>query len=765
MYRNVFLLTNLIIFIVAGLLIFFGSTIEGIFLSTVVVFNISMGLFQDVRAWVALNRLQFLTAPHVTRINVDGTESSVLNNDVQKGDLIKLKIGDHVPCDGLLVEAHGFEINQGLITGESNSIPVSQDEAILAGSVVTSGFGVVKIETPFTESRIARMTEGVRKFSTNLSPIQHEVQMLVKVAGYILTAVLAYVLIKAWIGHEPILEILRQVGALTSMLVPVGLIFAVTLFFAYGAAHLFKRHVLLQEVNATEKLGRIKNLCMDKTGTLTENKITVETMLTPDGVKVEEAQKSISAYIAGSIDVSDIIVAVKNFIQTESTPEVIDTVSFSSWRQYGGVHFSLCGKKQVILAGLPDTFADHLKTEANRDWLKKIISENAVAGRRLLCFVSVDAEMIPPEIGTHALSLVAVFVFSNNLRPGIQRTIGFFQNRGVTIRIISGDNPETARAIATAAGVHNADKVVTGKELETWSGEEFAENVQKFSVFARILPEQKEKIVTALKKNGFTAMVGDGANDALAIKQADLGIAMFDGAPATRQLASVVLTNNSFAALPGGVVLADTLIKNIEIMGAVFLSQTFTGLLLFLAMLFLGKEYPLAPLNISFLNYFAVGIPSVLISYWAIRPTGKFEKTSAESYLKRLAPFVVTSGFLQTAGLLVLYILNPVTDATSNIFMVLGFSVLGFAFFASAPMVYQTFVTRSQKWGIALWGIVELSLLIIALNLHWVCVFFTINVSPLTTLALEKTVIVLVVFSLLQYVLAFRFAKHNRQLA
>ena len=758
--RNVFLFTNGIIFLVVALLFIFGDTRSALFLGFITILNIFFGLIQDINAWVQLERLQLLTAPRVIRINKDETEESILTEQIQKGDLIKLKIGDQVPCDSILIKAHSFEINEGLITGESDSVARSLNDHLLAGSVVTAGSGVVKTESVFHESRIARMTEGIKKYSIKLSPIQYSINLVIKYCGYALAVVLVFAVARGFLVHEPAIQIIKNVGALTSALMPVGLFFAITLFFAYGAAHLFRKHVLLQEVNATEKLGRIKNLCMDKTGTLTENTLVVEDLYVPPEITVEMAQDLTMAYIQGTGDSSQTLNAVKKFIGIKYNGEVIDSLSFSSWRRYGAVSIKKDNKDIVVFGGAPDVFLSHLPNEVEKKWLQKFLDEHAHSGKHVWCVVQSAGASIPQDLSKVEFSIVAVYVFYNNLREGIKHTINFFQERGVNIRIISGDNPETVHTVAALAGIKNADKIITGKEMESWSSSEFDERVSLYTIFARIVPEQKEKIVEAFKKDGFTAMVGDGANDALAIKKADLGIAMFDGAPATRQLAAIVLTNNSFAALPGGVTLADSIIRNVEIFSSIFLNLTFVGFFLFIFTSALGYAFPLTPLNITLINYFTVGIPGMLISYWTIMPSGKVDSQSTGSFLKKILPFAIYSAIIQTIFIAVVYVLGPqyLKVAESNILVIISYIISGFTFFVFTPYVYRGIMSSMQKLQIFSFAIIEVVLFLIILKMPIVTTFFdTTNIIP--SFSALSISIIIIALGLLVYS-QFRLAKY-----
>ncbi len=764
--RNLFQLTNGVIFSVVALLFVFGDRRAGFFLGVISLINVLAGLVQDVNAWLSLEKLQLLTAPHVMRLLEDGNTESVLTEEIAKGDRLKLKIGDQVPSDSVLREANSFEINEGLITGESDSLSRAVGDHLLAGSVVTSGWGVVEAESVFHESRIARMTEGIKKYSVNLSPIQRSISEVVKYTGYLLVLVIVFIVTRGYFLHLSKIQIVNNIGAISSVLVPAGLVFAATLLFAYGAAHLFRRFVLLQEVNATEKLGHIRNLCMDKTGTLTENVLAVEDMYVPEGAMQGVAQCLMAAYIQGTNDSTQTIEAIKKYFpKAKYAGEIIETRTFSSWRRYGAVRIKDEDGTTNVFVGSPDTFLPCVTSVAEKKWLQDLTAEQVRQGKRVLCILRSDSnQALPADISNVSFSVVAAFVFYNNLRPGICDTIDFFQNRGVRIRIISGDNHETVRAVATAAGVKEADKVVTGAEMEKWDAADFSEKAKQFTIFARIVPEQKEKIIEALKRDGFTAMVGDGANDALAIKKADLGIAMFDGAPATRQLASVVLMNNSFAALPGGVELADSVIRNLEIFSGIFINISLAGFFFFVFSSFLNYSFPLTPLNMALVNYIAIGLAGVLVTYWVIIPSGEHRTDSTQSFLRRIFPFALSAALIQAVGLMAVFILSAsrAENLISNLPVLLTFIVFSFVFFTISPRVYGVSLAPIQKKQLAVLAFVEFLILSVGYNLPFLPEFFNV-VDPQLPLARIIEIVGIILFTSLLQVIAAKWFISKRQ--
>lgn len=756
-FRNVFLLINIIIFAVVGLLFYFGDTQDGIFLGIIICINTIIGITQEIHAWLTLEKLNLLTASRVVRLSKDEKEELVLPEEIRKDDRIKLKLGDQVPCDGVLISTQGMEVNEALITGESHSFLKSEGGNILAGSIITAGSGLMSAESTYKESRIAKMTEGIKRYSNNMSPIQRSINKVVKYSGYVLLVVIAFVVARGLSLNEPALLVVKNIGALASILVPQGLVIATTLLFAYGAVHFFRKHVLLQEMNATEKLGRIKNLCMDKTGTLTENLLTVEGMYIPEGALKQEAEALATAYVSASTDSSETIRALEKFLNQKYVGEVGESLPFSSLRKYGGILIKSTPANTVIFAGAPEVFIPHIVRAEEKQWLQGLLDTHAPLGKRVLCLVRLKGVVLPQDLSGTEFSVIAVFVLNNNLREGTHEAIDFFQNRGVRIRILSGDNEETVRSVVISAGIKNDELIITGDEMEKWSEADFDEKAKQYTIFARIKPEQKEKIIEALKKDGFTAMVGDGANDALAIKKADLGIAMFDGAPATRQLASVVLTNNSFAELPGGVKLADNIIENIEIFASIFFNQIFLGFFLFAIVSILGYVYPFAPLNITLINYFTIGIPGLLISYWAVYPQEPVPPANQKPFLERVVLFPFVSSILQSFAVAVVFVwsLQYLKSTEPNTLVVIAFIVFGFIFFLFAPSVYSGAITRAQRIELFSLAVIELALLFFGFKITWITEFFSVSIPPL--IGILQIILITAVYGCLQFALTKMF--------
>ena len=775
--RNAFLLINAIVTAVVILLTFFGDTQEGVFLGFITILNIGIGCFQEINSWVALERLQLLAAPRVVRIKragdketaggemTTGGEEIILVEAVTVGDIIKLAIGDQIPCDGTLLSSHGFEINEALITGESTVFLRKPGDEVFAGGIVTSGAGTLEVKKVFAESRIALMTKSVKKYALILSPIQYSINTIIRYISYILIIIIIFVIARGYLINEATIDIVRNVGALTSMLLPQGMVVIVTLLFSYGAAHLYRKNVLLQEINATEKMGRIKNLCMDKTGTLTDNNLVLEHQYVAPGVKDAYCQESILAYVTSTQDSSQTIETIKKtFAHKTYSGSIIKDVSFSSTRQFGGVRVRDEFGERTILVGAPDIFLPYVESAKDRQWISSYINTEAAVGKRLLCFAVMEGSDIPSTLVGVKLSPVSIFVLHNDLREGVVEAVSFFQDRGVVIRIISGDNPRTVQSVAHNAGVHNTESVITGAELELWSADDFTKRAKDYRIFARIKPEQKERIIEALKLTGFTAMIGDGANDALAIKKSDLGIAMFDGAQATRQVASIVLVKNSFSDLPNGVKLADSVIQNIQICASIFFNQILLGFFFFVALTILGESFPFTPLNITFINYFTVGFPTAFIFYWIVKPVRPQLVAGSTSFMKQVIPFAFVSAIPQVFVAIAAFYesLEHVQPNAPTSLVAISFISLGVIFFMFAPEVYSCPITGPQKRQFLLLIVFEIIAISILVNISLAQSFYNIDAPSLQSVI--EFVPLLAVYALIQAVVTTLFVKvHNTQ--
>lgn len=755
--RSVGSLSNAIIFVVLGLLFYLGEVQTAIFLSLAIFGGILIGVINDIRARLALERLQMLTTPTFIRVTASGQQERVLAEALAVGDRIRLVLGDQVPCDATLASAQNLEISQALLTGESDSFPKKDGETVRAGDIIVAGTGVAIITTTFADSELSKMTSSIKRYAVNLSPIEQSIQTVITYSGYGIITLLAFVVGRGYLVGEPYAQIVQNAAALTSTLVPQGLIIAVTILFAYGAIRLYRDHVLLQDVNATEKLGRIKNLCIDKTGTLTENVPTVARVHL-----FEDAAPAVlglaMTYIKGSGDSSQTARAIERYANCEPVGTLAGSVPFTSHRQFGAVEVERGGRSFALVMGGPDVLGQHMVEGNGKLWLGEVLA-SAKKTARLVCLARADVRVAPTTLTGVSLTPVAVFELESVLRSGVRDIISFFQARGVRIRVISGDNPETVSAIAYEAGIDGAGTVITGAELERWSDEEFAEKFDRYTVFARIQPKVKERLIEAFSARGFTAMVGDGANDALAIKKANLGVAMFEGATATRQLAAVVLMDNSFAALPKGIEMADTIIGNIAIISSLYFFEMGLGMVLFIGETLLGSAYTMSPQNMILSNYFTIGFPGIVTFLWTMRGTGRV-RTTRQSFLRAVVPFAAGSSFAAGVLALALFVAQRVlsTMLTNNA-LLLGFIGMSLVFFCVAPFAYTVGARRAQVASLSVFVLGTLLALIIVYLVPLLRLFF--SVTPPTAWDIAAAALASVVFGGIASVIMLRTTRDN----
>jgi cation-transporting ATPase E len=514
----------------------------------------------------------------------------------------------------------------------------------------------------------------------------------------------------------------------------------------------------MQEINASEKLGRIRNLCVDKTGTLTVNQPVMEEMVLYGNNDAGMVEQIAVGYIQANMDTSEVAKAIREKINSPFNGSVIDALPFSSERKYGMAVLRMGEKIVRVVMGAPDILIDSIKDENERRWLNERIVFYSEKAKRLVLLAQDGNHASEVSAGIDLLHPLALVILSDSLRPGTEKIIDFFQKRGARIRIISGDSPQTVRAVAKQIGLKYADIVITGPEMEFWDDIQYEERIPAFHLFARIKPAQKEKIIDLLKKSGFTAMIGDGANDALAIKRADLGIAMLDGAGATRKIAQVVLADNSFTALPKGVYLGEAIITNIELIASIFFNKIVIGLTLFVIMAYLGYSYPLSPSNTTIVNYFTVWLP---MAYWTLFLSTGGEANSKISFVKKILPFSAINGVIMACAAVLVFMLVPgiLKTSDSNSLLVITLIVLGYWFFVLAALNYDMISNKKQELILATFAAIASAILAFAIYVPSLSKFFELQPPTLIQLFLCAAIILLA--GVFQYLVASRWFRHK----
>lgn len=696
--RNIFTLINVLIATLALLLWWFGDSRDALFVASVVTLNAVVGIIQELRARFALEKLQALAIQKVMRIESSG-ERLIAVDRVGVGDHIRIKLGDQIPADSKILTAHNIEVNEALLTGESVNLPRREGDELLGGSFVVAGSGVIEIVRTPEQSFIGKMTDKIKRYHFEQSPIQKDLTKFIRVMTYILLVLGSYVVVRGISAGANAPSIIKQIAVLAGFVVPEGLLLAATLLFAYGAIRMLQRKVLLQQINATEKLGRMQVICVDKTGTLTENTPVFDQVKLVHDVTAAEFDRALASYVASDSAETQTIASIKDYIGSASGKhQIIDSLGFSSRRKYGAVTTKRGDHYDSVFVGAPDIL---LLACQKQSWVKDTIDEFAKDGKRLILVAKIerqlDLQKFTPDLNKIQLKPLGMVVLSNPLKKGTTEIIDFFRKRNVIVKLISGDNPLTVAAIARRAGIEG-DEVVTGEMIKQWRDEDFAANVDQYNLYARILPEQKELLVKALQTHNMVAMIGDGANDAMAIKQADLGVAMFEGSSAARQVADIVLMNNTFSDLPRGVRLSDSIITTIELVASLFFNKVVVGLILFAGLALTGNSFALVPRNMTVINYFIIGFP---VFFWSLWPRTKRGKASGVSLFRAALPFALSNGLISALITLLCYMLSiellSADKATSQMMLVVCLLTLGVGAILFAPITLRTRANKTQN--------------------------------------------------------------------
>lgn len=641
LWRNIFSLVAIIIGGISIVLIVLGDLRDGVFLAVVILINIVIGIIQELRSRITLEKLQITTAS-IYLVKRNNKDLKVYADQIISGDIVELSLGDQVPVDGVINRSEMCECNEALLSGESNNIVKRVGDTLLAGSIIVAGSARLVARKPRGESYIAVMTQNLKRYKRNLSPIQKSMLKFIQLMAIVLLIISIAIFAKSFFHGEPILVAIRQIAAIAATIIAEGLILASTVFFTYGAIRMSRKKVLLQQINAIENLGRVSMVCLDKTGTLTENQPIFESLecLHDNPKDKAHLKKLITTYIYKESAETTTLQALRLVFKKTALLQIEDFLPFSSERKYAALKFKR--SKEIVVVGASEYFLDKL-SPTQQKWAKAKIKQHSIEAKRVLIVATASSGDLSNPDSLENLNINGFVIMDNPLKNSSIEVVRFLQKRGIQLLVISGDNAKTVKAIANRANINNCNKVYTGSQVETMTSAELIKTLKRQPLFARILPSQKERIIKAAQSIGLTAMVGDGANDALAIKMADVGIAMFSGASASRQIADMVLLDDSFATLPKGIELSDSIITTLEMIASLFFSRVWTGVFLITGTLLMGINYPFTPRNITLLNLFIIGFPIVL---WGLWPRKRIRSIYDKSFLRRTLPFSITNALI-----------------------------------------------------------------------------------------------------------------------
>ncbi|NKT41542.1 HAD-IC family P-type ATPase [Rhodococcus hoagii] len=646
---NVFTRINAILGVLLIIVLSTGSIIDGMF-GLLIIANSGIGIIQEIRAKRTLDQLAIVSQakPVVRR---DGTAAPVAPKDVVLDDIIELGPGDQIVVDGVVVEASALEVDESLLTGEADAVHKPIGAQVLSGSYVVAGSGAYRATKVGREAYAAKLAEEASKFTLVHSELRSGIDKILKFITYLMIpAGLLIIYNQLFSSGQALGPALNGMVAALVPMVPEGLVLMTSIAFAVGVVRLGQRKCLVQELPAIEGLARVDVVCADKTGTLTENGMKLAELRTakPDDA---QAARALAAMAADDPRPNASMLAIREALSDDPGWEPTAVAPFSSAKKWSGQSY---GNNGNWLLGAPDVLLDPDSDMARQ------AEDVGAQGLRVLLLGSSDRPVDAPD-APGAVTPRALVILDQKVRPDARETLEYFASQKVDVKVISGDNAVSVGAVATSLGLPGGDNAIDARKLPE-DPEELADTLDEATTFGRVRPDQKRAMVGALQSRGHTvAMTGDGVNDVLALKDADIGVAMGSGSPATRAVAQIVLLDNKFATLPYVVGEGRRVIGNIERVSNLFLTKTvYSVLLAFLIGVsgvvaqifdFDPLPYPFLPRHVTIAAWFTIGIPAFILS---LAPNNERARTGFVSRVMRLA---IPSGVIIGIATYVSYLL------------------------------------------------------------------------------------------------------------
>lgn len=591
-----------------------GDFKDGLFVGIVVVANVAVSTLQELRAVRTLRQLVAITAPRATVVR-DGQEIEILAQDIVQGDLIHLKPGDQVVADGRVLDRH-CEVDESLLTGESDSVAKHAGANLRSGSFCTAGDAYYVAERVGNESYAMRLTAEARELVKRSTPLQLRFGRILRVLLYA-TAFLAALLMISYnvsdnVDHLGFAESIRATTATVTTIVPAGLLLGMTVTFAVGAVRVSRSGAIVQDINAVEALNYVDVICLDKTGTLTANRLQHrETIWAPGSILDQPWLGAFAAATRADSRTAGAIAEAVAALSNGARP--IASVPFNSERRWSALTLELRGEQRHFVLGAPETVLPLCDGDAAAELRARY---ETVSREGLRGVVFAEAPLLPePPAPASGLRPIALVTIGDELRPEVRQAFAMMENLGIEPKIISGDNPETVAALLRQLGIPIKGGVISGAELEGLDETAFAVAVDYNTVFGRIAPAQKAQIVAALRsQKHFVAMVGDGANDVQALRTADVAVAMASGTSTARAVAGIVLLNDSFSALIRGAKEATAVLGNTARLSKLFIAKSIYAYILIFSTNMLRLDFPFLPKQGSLTALLTLGIPAIFIS-------------------------------------------------------------------------------------------------------------------------------------------------------
>ncbi|WP_260273986.1 cation-translocating P-type ATPase [Enterococcus hirae] len=666
--QNIFTYFNLI-FIVLAVLLCLVSSYKNLTFLPVILANTGIAIYQEIRSKKILDNLSVLNAAKVTVVR-NGVANKIDMEELVLDDVILLETGQQIPADGYVLDGK-LQVNEALLTGEADEIVKEVDDYLMSGSFVVSGKAYVRLDKVGYDSYISQLTAKAKKMGGGeQSEMIASLNKLIKWIGIIIIPIGITLFSQSYFfnGNTIKESVVAMEAALIGM-IPEGLYLLTTIALAMSAARLAKQRVLLHDMKSIETLARVNILCVDKTGTITEDQMSVQKLVIAKNEQAEQQatriQELISDYAKAMANDNATMQAIKTYFNKPTDQEPLSILPFSSVQKFSSVTFA----DGVYVLGAPE-----MVLRERFETVKNEFSQYADQGYRVLVFGSYQGKLSEALLEAEVIPL-AYLLIANPIRKEAPDTFAYFKEQGVAIKVISGDNPQTVSTVALQAGIANADQYIDVSQL---AEEDYLSAVEKYTVFGRVKPEQKMQFVQLLKQKNTVAMTGDGVNDILAMKEADCSIAMASGNEATIQAAQVALLDSDFSRMPEIVAEGRRVVNNIERSASLFLVKNIFSFLLSVFSVLFALTYPLEPSQITLISLFTIGLPSFLLALEENknRIEGKFIVNVLEKAIPGGLTDMTVAGTLVVGGVILHLNKTDVSTASTMLLTAVGFLVL-----------------------------------------------------------------------------------------
>lgn len=705
---NILTLLNAVLLISVVALILIHAYVDAVFLAAVTFFNTVVGIIEEVRAKISLDRIALLHK-RTCKVIRETVTIEIPISEVVLDDLVVVQPGDQIIADGVVINARNLTIDESLLTGEADAVSKPVAAQLLSGSFCVGGSGIYQVTGVGSNAKVNILTAQAKSYKITRTPLQKDINTIIEALTAILILFVILLLIAGFSKDLSLATNIMSIVTVIKAFVPQGLILFATLAFALGAIRVAQKQVLVQKLNAIEAMSNVTTLCLDKTGTLGTNKL-IYRQLYVLGESRAAVEHQLQLFVgACSVHNSSMAAIAAVFAGIKSTR--LDELPFTSAHKVSAVRVQEQNAIHSLWLGAPEVLAAGNLSDAEQALLQNLRNQ----GLRVLLFAQTDAEL------THRTNLqhLAFIVLQDELRPNVSDAVKFFEARKIKLKILSGDHPETIAAIAKRIGMQIYGKLVNGRELTNLTPDEFKQTVNQAQFFGNLTPQDKQKIVQTLQAEGESVgMIGDGVNDVLALKYANIGVAMNSGAAAARDVADIILLQDKFTHLPELSYEGDRIIYNSKRIARLFVTKNIYCFFYILFIGFIGLNFPLTPRYITWIDFLTLGMPTMLLML--VAPT--LNKQSTTTFVSDTLKFAGVAGLLTAFCALLVYVVAHF-GLTADVLESQTASV-GVIIFMELYLVYNVAAAERQadskrilRW--LLWGILVLAIGLNVLAINW----------------------------------------------